>query len=749
MRTLLWFTIGFCAACALAVYLITGLWLLPVLAVIAAGLFLCIRFLPNKYRKKAACLLLGFVVGFLWVWFFDCLYLRPVRSLDGAEESLAIEITDYSDITDYGIRAIGKTELAGRRYTVQFYMNEQLNLSPGDQVEGKFELRYTGIGAQRPTYHGGKGVFLLAYCKDDGTVTYTTGRHVKYFSQILRHSILEILDAVFPEDVKAFASALLLGQTQQLSYGTRTALKLSGIYHVVAVSGMHISILFTLISILCDKRRVLMAAVGIPMLFLFAAVAGFTPSVLRACIMQSLMILAMLVDKEYDSPNALATAVLILLAINPLSISSVSLQLSVGCIVGILMFSQKIHDYFLRETSLGPAKGVSFRARVTRWVVGSLSVSLGAMIFTVPLSAIYFGTVSVMGVVSNLLILWLISIVFYGVVASCVLGAIWVGFGGIIGWVIAWPIRIIIWVSNMLSNISISSVFTSSIYIVAWLLFSYVMIVIFRRSKKKHPAVLAGCLLISLIVAVTFSWVEPRMENFRVTAVDVGQGQCVILHSNGKYYMVDCGGDSGDAAADAAAQELASQGIFHLDGLIITHYDYDHAGGAMQLMERVKTDKVYLPIYDGDNDIRDEIVKRYSDRIYWVNVEETILLPNGSMTIYPSIDTDSANDCSLCVLFQPKNCDILITGDRSESGERELMEQTDLPDLEILFAGHHGSRTSTSMQLLYETRPEVVIISVGADNSYGHPTWETLERLELFECEVYRTDLEGTIIFRG
>jgi len=100
-------------------------------------------------------------------------------------------------------------------------------------------------------------------------------------------------------------------------------------------------------------------------------------------------------------------------------------------------------------------------------------------------------------------------------------------------------------------------------------------------------------------------------------------------------------------------------------------------------------------------------------------------------------------------LFQPENCDILITGDRSFDGELALMEHTDLPDLEILIAGHHGSRTSTSWELLNMTRPEIVIISVGEDNHYGHPTWETLERLKLFGCGVYRTDLEGTIIFRG
>lgn len=211
--------------------------------------------------------------------------------------------------------------------------------------------------------------------------------------------------------------------------------------------------------------------------------------------------------------------------------------------------------------------------------------------------------------------------------------------------------------------------------------------------------------------------------------------------------MVDCGGDSGDDAADRAIGLLLSQGIFRLDGLIITHYDADHAGGAEQLLSRIPTRQLYLPILDGDNDIREALSRKYPDKISWV--QEDMVLADADITIYPSTDTRDDNESSLCILFQPADCDILITGDRSFDGETELMAHTDLPDLEILVAGHHGSRTSTSWELLNKTRPEIVIISVGADNRYGHPTGETLERLKLFGCIVYRTDLEGTIIFRG
>ena len=128
--------------------------------------------------------------------------------------------------------------------------------------------------------------------------------------------------------------------------------------------------------------------------------------------------------------------------------------------------------------------------------------------------------------------------------------------------------------------------------------------------------------------------------------------------------------------------------------------------------------------------------------------EQTLLLDQAPITMFGGKEGTSDNESSLCVLFQPEDCDILITGDRSEDGEQELMNHMQLPDLEILIAGHHGSRTSTSWELLNATKPEIVLISVGEDNRYGHPSDAVLQRLADFGCEVYRTDTYGTIIFR-
>jgi competence protein ComEC len=109
----------------------------------------------------------------------------------------------------------------------------------------------------------------------------------------------------------------------------------------------------------------------------------------------------------------------------------------------------------------------------------------------------------------------------------------------------------------------------------------------------------------------------------------------------------------------------------------------------------------------------------------------------------------SGNESSMCVLFQPANCDILITGDRGKAGERALIDEYELPQLEVLVVGHHGAENSAGFELLYTLTPDVAVISVSAENNYGHPAKETLERLRLFGCSIVRTDEMGTVIIKG
>jgi len=373
-------------------------------------------------------------------------------------------------------------------------------------------------------------------------------------------------------------------------------------------------------------------------------------------------------------------------------------------------------------------------------------MTLSAISLTTPLSAYHFGVVSLVGVLTNLLVIWIISFIFYGIILVCILSLFAPGLAAGMASAMSLPIRFVLLVARTLGELPVAAVYTRSVYILAWLVFSYILLAVFLLSSRKRPCILAGCITFSLILSMTASWLEPKTDSCRITVLDVGQGQCILLQSDDKIYIVDCGGSYDTDAANAAAETLLSQGVRHVDGLILTHYDRDHAGGAEYLLKRILVEAVYAPPYPVDATTTNPLLVAET---FINDVEEETKISYGDTEIilFPSPITDSDNEGSLAVLFRSGTCDILITGDRSSFGERLLMKQTQLPDLDILVAGHHGSGNATCVELLEATNPEIAVISVGV-NTYGHPDEETLTRLEQFGCRVYRTDLDGSIIFR-
>ncbi len=749
MRKLMWFTIGFALASLLWAYFLPDHRALLALALCGAGLALCL-FLVERWKpaRFAAVVLLGAMVGFGWCTAYGRISLSDIASMDGKRQEISVTILDVPEKTTYGCRVEGLVEINGSSRRLMLYLyGEDSRVKLGDVVTGDFLLRSCLPGGSRDnSYNRGNGIYLIATSGKEIKVTSLEALPWGCWPAYVRQEVTDLIDALFPADTVAFARALLLGDTSLIDYKMDTDMKLSGIRHIIAVSGLHVTILFSLLYFLTGRRKWLVAFLGLPMLLFFAAVVGFTPSITRACIMHGLMVLAMLFDKEYDGPSALAFAVLVMLAVNPNTILSVSFQLSVGCMVGIFLFSEPIKDWLMEKRRLGKFKKCRW---LTNWFSGSVGISIGAAITTTPLCALYFHTVSLVSILTNLLTLWVVTYVFYGIMAACLLALLWQPLGLSMAWYVAWGIRYVLGVSGLLADFPLAAVYTDSVYIVFWLVLCYGLLAIYMTMKRKRPLVLSLCGSIALCVALLLSWAEPLMDGCRVTMLDVGQGQCILLQSEGKNYLVDCGGDSDTFSADGAARLLLSQGISRLDGIILTHYDRDHAGGVENLLTRIPADKLYLPeIADGG--ALAESLGRYNIA-ETVSSEQIQVLTFGDarITLIPSKKGNVDNESGLCVLFQRGDCDILITGDRSAAGERELLASLALPKLEVLVAGHHGSKHSTSRELLEAGQPEYVFISVGETNSYGHPAKETLELLTEYGCICCRTDIHGTVIYRG
>ncbi len=742
MRKLMWFTLGFAAIAGLGMFLTDPLQRL-ILALLCLTLGVFFRILSPSWGRVVLMAMAGGTVGALWLFAYGQVYLSPLEALDGKSQALVIEASDYPVETQRGQTADGYVTLAGRSYKIRFYLDQGETVCPGDKIHGTFSLRFTP--EMDNAYYPGLGIFLMGYPVGNPVVVPGDPLPWQYFPAQLRRSAMDTIANLFPSDTAGFAQALLLGQTENMSAETDRILEQSGIRHVVAVSGLHVSILFGLVHLLTRRKRWLTALVGIPVLLLFSGVAGFSPSIVRACAMQVLMILAMLWELEYDPPTALAFGAGILLLWNPYTITSVSFQLSVGSMAGIFLISGKIRGYLMDRKHLGRWNRKTLPGRIAAWGAASFSVTMGAMLITTPICAYYFGTVSLVSPISNLLLLWLITWIFYGIILCLLVAGFLAPLAGFLAQVVSWGIRIVLGGAKVLGNLPYATISTENVYLLGFLVFAYVLVILFLFLRPRKPRILCVCLAIGLVSSIFFSTLERFTGSYRVTVLDVGQGQCVLIQSGRDCFVVDCGSQSGDWVGELAVDALKEQGISQITGLILTHYDYDHASGVRDLMELVDTDTLYLP-HTPD---ADRSLAQGAEQVYWISTVLELPCGTGKITILPGEKDSTDNESSLCILFQAENCDILITGDRDQNGEEYLLEQIDLPRLDVLIVGHHGADSSTGLPLLEKTRPDTAVISVGANNSYGHPQPQVLQRLELFGCRVLRTDQNGTIVLRG
>ena len=736
MRKLMWFTIGFAAACGLFACWLPAEELKLYLAVGGVCLMLSV-IIGIRYRnlRPAVAICLGCILGGIWYGSYYNSYLRGPELMDGQTRTVTIRTADYSRETEYGIAAETTLSLDGKSYRVFAYLDREEPLEPGYLITGDFRFAMTAPEEDPTSYYSGNGIFLLAFQRGDAIIVKADEEIWKDRIAHLRQWLRDAIHNCLPSDEEPFARALLLGDTSLLDYQTDTDFKVSGIRHVIAVSGLHVSILVALLAAVTFRKRYLMVPVGMGVLRFFAALAGFSPSVNRACIMSGLLLAAMLFNREYDGFTALSFSVLVMLLVNPLVICSVSFQLSVASVAGIFLFDPHIRPWIRSHFPEKPK--TKWKQRLAYWFSASVSITVSAMVLTTPLCAYYFGMVSLVGVITNLLALWIISGIFYGIMAVCLIYSFCTPVAMMLGNLLAVPVRYVLGVAHVMANLPLAAVYMDTPYMVMWLVFVYILLFVFLLGSKREPKQLICCAVLGLCLAMLLSWDRPQTTQF--TVLDVGQGQCILLQAEGRTYLVDCGGDSDSKAADTAANYLLSRGITRLDGVIVTHLDRDHAGGVGNLLSRIPAEVLILPAEHS------ELTGKQT-----VYAAEDLLLTVGEMklTVYAPTFPGTSNEKSLCVLFETESCDILITGDRDGFGERILLAYADIPEVDILVAGHHGAKSSTCEELLRAVSPEIVCISVDESNDYGHPAPELLDRLKNFGCTVYRTDLHGTITIR-
>ena len=746
MRRLAIFACSFAAAAALYVWLLPPVIALLIAVALSGAAFLLRLFRAPMCRRVRLCAL-GLAVGLLWSWGYERVKLEPLRSYCGGEQMITVEVSDMPRETTHGCSV--EERLAGGR--ILLYLNcapEALSL--GDTVTVCAEVIDVsrGSGDSENLYYQSRDISLLGFQRGEPEITPAETLPLRCYPTAAAHAIRDRINELFPDDTEGFVRALLTGDRSGLSYRTRNEMSIAGISHIVAVSGMHVSLLVGVIMLLCLKRKRLGAIVSIFVMLLFAAMLGFTPSVTRAVLMNGILLLAPLLRRENDVPTTLSTALMVLLALNPWAIANISLQLSFGAAAGIFLLTPHIHRpmlRFLREATVQKHAPRLLR-RLLRGGAALMATSLGATVLTQPLIAEAFGVVSLISPITNLLVLPLISLIFPCCFFLLLIGCLLPSVGAAGAWALSYPIRAALWLVRSLAKLPYAAVYTNSGDIVAWLVSVYVLLGAYflLRKRKMHPAVLLACILATLVAACVFSAQESGQT--AVTVYDVGQGQCVFLRSGEFSALVDCGGDSGDADGETVARSLLMSGRRSVDVLVLTHYDTDHICGTEQLLSRIEVGALLLPSGEDDTENRERLLQAAEDAgvpYRFIAQDTTLSFDGGTLRLFAPAD-GSVKNASVAALLSAQEYDILITGDMSIQQEQELLESHTLPDIEVLVAGHHGSKTSTCEELLAAAAPDIVLISVGK-NSYGHPSQEVLARIASLGAAVYRTDQNGDI----
>ena len=753
MRRLAFAAGGFSAAIFMANYILPA-WLLPWLALLCAAAALGLGFMHRKWLRAFVITLAALAAGFVW---FGGAYLTkalPAKALDGESAELEGVVLTYPAEYDGYCRYEMRLRLpdgGATRAVVYDRSGTVPEAEPGWRlrISARCRAADTRYGEDYD-YYNSNGIFLIASVKNPPEVISAQRSQWLSLGQDISRGVCAEIERIFPRDAAAFMKSLLIGSREELreDAGAYMAMGRAGITHIVAISGMHVAFLISILQLALGKSR-RSSVLCIIAVWVFVAAAGASPSAVRAGVMQSMLLIAPIFGRENDPPTSLMTALAVLLAANPYSAASVSLQLSFGAVAGLMLFSEKLAALLMPELPRGALR------RAVRWPVNVAASSLSVMALTVPLAAWHFGYVAILSPIANVMCLWAVSACFCGGYIACLAGLIFAPAGAALAWLTSLLARYVLWAARFISGIPFAALYTDDAMNVMWIILAYALIIIAAVSKLPRWAKISvpgGLAVLSLALLLCVNAQSMRVGEGVITVLDVGQGQCVSVISGDKTVLIDCGGIySFNNAGETAGSYLLSHGRKHVDVLLLTHLHADHVNGVPRLLELVDVGEIIIPDAVTDEDgMLDGIISAaeiHATPLRRLGSDERLGIGNIELELFAPGDKGDMNERCMMMTVSIGEFDMLVTGDAPQAAERELIESHELPDAELLIAGHHGSKYSSCGELLSAVGAETAVISVGYNN-YGHPTNETLERLRAYGYNVYRTDLNGNVEIR-
>jgi competence protein ComEC len=630
----------------------------------------------------------------------------------------------------------------------------------GDEVAGTFRLRhprrFDNPGSfDYPAYLAAQGISLEGWTRSPVEVR-PAARGSRLLQPIfaLRSLLLTRLHAAMPGGQGALLRAMVLGDRSGLTAEMNQAFLDSGTFHILAISGLNVSLLagalFGLFRLLRLSPR-LAAACAACLVTLYAALAGGGASVVRAAVMADVYLLAVVLDRRADLLNTLALAGLALLWWNPRFLTDVGFQLTVLATLGIALALPLVEPWLERVP------------RPVRWALASTVITLAATLITLPVLAGSFNRISPVGVLANVPIVPLAGLLTALGTASC---AVLLPFPAAAAWLIqiaGWLVDLLLALAGWFAAWPFATVDvftpTPAMYAAYYTALAGGLAAAAARGRdRRWPALglaSAGVLALALLVLVRLSGRDDATL-LRLTVLDVGQGESILVELPGRRrVLVDAGslgGDGLDVGKHVVAPYLRHEWIGRIDALVLTHAQSDHMSGAPAILRSFRVGEVWSPAPLGRSATGlwiEEYCRHHGVPHRVVSAGASLAAGAARVRVlYPAKAGEDAGSRreppSLVLAVDIAGRTALLTGDiTAREGEAEVSASG--VRAEVLKVPHHGSKTSSGPAFLDAVRPEVALVSVGYRNRFRHPHPEVLDRYAARGVRVLRTDLHGAI----
>ncbi len=574
----------------------------------------------------------------------------------------------------------------------------------------------------------------------------------------VKNRLLLVYESILTKEEAGTLIAMLLGEKYLLGDEIKELYQVNGISHVLAISGLHVSLIgmavFHLLKIL-RLPRIPATFSSIFIIYSYGIMTNFSVSTNRAVVMMVVMLLSGVIGKTYDMLSSLSLSALIILLQNPLQIQSAGFLLSFGAVLGIGLI-------FVELKKLFPSKN-SF--------ISSFFLSISAQITTTPIVLYFYYQYPLYGIITNLIILPFVTLLTLTSIIAGILGVIYLPLGIFLIGGASYILKFYEGICKIgkempyhLLTVGRPDMLRLSIYIIFLILF------VWGVKRYKHKSFLI-CLGLAMVI-VFLPRSNPGLE---VTFLDVGQGDGIYMESDtGTTYLIDGGSsDVGKVGENRLIPFLLSKGKDCIDYAVITHSDSDHISGIREIIEgdKITVKNLILPKIahkDEAYEALEALAMEEGVQLQYMEAGDALI--DGDLYMYclhpaSAYRPTSINAYSTVLSITYGEFDMLLTGDLEKDGETLVTELLQNPldwtgyddlyhrklvnvDYDILKVAHHGSKNSTSKEFLDLLRPEYAFISCSKDNWYGHPHPEVLKRLEEAGAGTYITYESGAITLR-